>query len=179
LLAAVLCAESEVKMQEGQLPKSARFFLLPAKIALFWWAFLMVAALPDLLPKSEHVVRNWNNAEQTELQSKAAFVSQLVRPREDGVYFLSNHCGIYYYLSDTVRPVKMPGVIELARARDMDVLVQAIQKRQILKLFVDQNFYEVEMYRSDVYQKLRNAIGQNYLASAVGPTGRLILYTPR
>ena len=179
LLAAIFCTEGEAKMQEGHLPKSARFFLLPAKIALFWWAFLMVAALPDFLPKSEHVVRNWNNAQQSELQAKAAFVSQLVRPGEEGVFFLSNHCGIYYYLSDTVRSVKIPGVIELVRARDMDILIHAIQNRQILKLFVDQNFTEIQMYRPEVYQKLHDAIGQNYLASAVGPAGRLILYTPR
>jgi hypothetical protein len=179
LLAAILCAEGEAKMQQGQLPKSTGFFLLPAKIALFWWAFLMVAALPDFLPKSEHVVRNWNSAQQTELRARAAFVSQLVRPREEGVYFLSNHCGIYYYLTDTVRPIKVPGLIELVRARDMDVLIQAIQNRRIPKLFVDQNFTAIQMYRPDVYQKLRDAIGQNYLVSAVGPAGRLILYTPR
>ena len=138
-----------------------------------------MAALPDLLATSGRVARNWRSAEQTPLRADVAFVTQRVRPHEDSVYFLSNHSGIYYYLSDTVRPLKIPGTIELLRAQDMDVLLDAIRARRIGKLFVDQNFYAIEMYRPDIYQAIRDAIAQNYQAAEVGPTGWLVLYTPR
>jgi hypothetical protein len=179
LLAGILCAEGEVLTRLRKLPAEARFFLLPSKLALFWWAFLLVAALPDLLATSGRVARNWRSAEQTPLRADVAFVTQRVRPHEDSVYFLSNHSGIYYYLSDTVRPLKIPGTIELLRAQDMDVLLDAIRARRIGKLFVDQNFYAIEMYRPDIYQAIRDAIAQNYQAAEVGPTGWLVLYTPR
>jgi hypothetical protein len=178
-LAGIFCAEGEAQIREGGLPQIARFLLLPSKIALFWWTFLMVIGLPDFVAKSAHVVRQWNNAEQTPLRAKAAFVSQWVRPHEDGIYFLSNHSGIYYYLSDTVRSIKVPGIIELLQARDMDVVIAAIRNREIRKLFVDDNFAYLQMYRPDVYRELRDAIDQNYRKTEVGPTGRLILYTPR
>jgi hypothetical protein len=179
LLAGILCAEGEVLTRLKRLPASARFCLLPSKLALFWWAFLLVAALPDLLPTSGRVVRNWSSVEQTPLRTNAAFVAQRVQPHEDGVYFLSNHSGIYYYLSDTVRPLRIPNTIELYWTRDMDVLIDAIRARRIGKLFVDQNFYVIEMYRPDIYRDIRDAIAQNYQVSEVGPTGRLVLYTPR
>jgi len=179
LLAGILCAEGEVLTRRGKLPASASFFLLPSKLALFWWAFLLVAALPDLLATSGRVVRDWRSEEQTPLRANAAFVTERVRPHEEGVFFLSNDSGIYYYLSDTVRPLTIPGMIELLRARDMDVLVEAIRARRIDKLFVEQNFYAIEMYRPDIYQEVRDAIAQNYQVSEVGPTGKLVLYTPR
>jgi hypothetical protein len=179
LLSGILCAEGEVLTRLRKLPAGARFLLLPSKMALFWWAFLLVAALPDLLATSGRVLRDWRSVEQTPLRANAAFVTRRVRPHEEGVYFLSNHSGIYYYLSDTVRPLRIPGMIELLRARDMDVLIDAIRARRIGKLFVEQNFYAIEMYRPDIYQEIRDAIAQNYRVSEVGPTGRLVLYTPR
>jgi hypothetical protein len=179
LLAGILCAEGEVLTRRGKLPASASYFLLPSKLALFWWAFLLAAALPDLLATSGRVLRDWRSVEQTPLWANAAFITQRVRPHEEGVFFLSNDSGIYYYLSDTLRPLRIPGMIELLRARDMDVLIDAIRGRRIGKLFVEQNFYAIEMYRPDIYQEVRDAIAQNYQVSEVGPTGRLVLYTPR
>ena len=61
----------------------------------------------------------------------------------------------------------------------MDVLLDAIRNRRIGKLFVEQNFYDITMYRPDIYQEVRDAVSQNYRVSEVGPTGKLILYTPR
>lgn len=179
LLACILCGEVEARTRQGELPASARFFILPSKVALFWWGFLLVAALPDLLAASARVARNWRSTEQTPLRANAAFVVQRVQPHEEGVFFLSDHSGIYYYLSDTVRSIKMPGMIELMQSRDMDLMVDAIRTRRINKLFVEQNFYSIEMYRPDIYQEVREAIDQNYRVAEVGPTGKLVLYTPR
>lgn len=179
LLAGIFCAKGELLMRCGKLPSLTRFFLLPPKIALFWWAFLMAAALPDFFHHSAHVIRNWNNAEQTPFRQNAAFVTSHVQPHEDGVFFLSNHSGFYSYLSGTARPLKIPGTIELLRARDMDALITAIETRQIGKLFVEQNFYEILMYRLDIYARIQDAIRQNYQVTETSSTGRLILYTPR
>ena len=179
LLAAILCSEGEILMERKQLPPNTRFFLLPSRIALVWWTFLMVAALPDLTKISARVVHNWPDTEQTPLRANVAFVKQHVQPHEEGIYFLSNHSGLYYYLSDTVRTLKIPGTIELLRSRDMNVLLDAIRQRRISKLFVEQNFFGIQMYRGDIYDNLRAAIDQNYQVSEAGPTGLLVLYTPK
>ncbi len=179
LLGGILCAETEVLTRLRRSPASARYFVLPAKMALFWWSLLLVAALPDLFATSAHVVRYWDSAAPTPLEANAAFVRQRVQPHEAGVLFLSNQSGIYYYLSGTVRPLKIPGMIELLETRDMDVLVGAIRERRIAKLFVEQNFYDIEMYRPDVYAEIRRAVAENYVPEAVGPSGRLVLYVLR
>jgi hypothetical protein len=179
LLAGIICSRAEMKMRRGILPANTRFLLLPTRIALLYWAFLMVAALPDFLPKILNVARNWNNPEQTPFRANVAFINRQVHPLEDGVYFLSNHSGFYYYLSDTVRPIKIPGTVELLRAKDMNALIEAIRTRQFSKLFVEQNFYAVQMYRPDLYDTIRTTLEQNYRVSETGPTGKLLLYTPR
>jgi hypothetical protein len=179
LLAGIFCAEGEALMRDGKLPPVARFLLLPSRIAFFWWSFLIVAAQPDFLQKSAHALRHWNDTTVTPLRADVAFIGQQVKPHEDDVYFLSGHSGIYYYLSDTVRTLRIPGAVELLRTSDMDALLNAIRARQIHKLFVEQNFFAIEMYRPDVYQQLRDAISQNYSAETTGPNGRLVLYTPR
>jgi hypothetical protein len=179
LLSGILCEQVEdFSRRPGRLPDSARFFLLPAKLAVFWWAFLFLAALPDLLHTTAKVVRNWRNPEQTPFLRNAAFVMQRVKPQEEGVYFLSNHSGIYYYLTDTVRDLKMPGIVELLRTEDMDVLIDAIRERRIKKLFVERNFNS-QMYSPEVYQEIQDAVDQNYREIETGPTGRLAVYVPR
>jgi hypothetical protein len=35
------------------------------------------------------------------------------------------------------------------------------------------------MYRLDVYDDVRRAVAENYTPAAIGPTGKLVLYTPR
>jgi hypothetical protein len=179
LLAGLFCSEGASHIQSGGLPTRARFLFLPAKIALFWWAFLMVAGIPDFLLKSGHALHHWGNSETTPLRANVAFIKAQVQPREDGVFFLSNHSGIYSYLSDTARPIRIPGMIELLRARDMDALLDAIRARKFARLFVEQNFYAIEMYRPDIYQQVREAIAENYRMVAVGPGFGLVLYAPR
>jgi len=179
LLAGILCAEAESLVRKGKLPAVATYILLPSKFALFWWAFLFVAALPTLMASSERVVTRWRNPTQTPVMANAAFVEQQVQPQEQGVFFLSNHSGIYYYLSDTTRPLKIPGMAELFRVRDMNVLIDAIRSRRIKKLFVDQNFYDIGYYRPEFYHELHDATAQNYQQTAMAPTRRLFLYTPR
>ena len=48
LLCGILCAEGDVLTALRRLPETTRYALMPARIALFWWSFLLVAALPDL-----------------------------------------------------------------------------------------------------------------------------------
>jgi hypothetical protein len=179
LLAGILCGEGAVLARRGRLPAPGRLFLLPFQAALFWWAFLFAAELPDLLAKGANVMRDWKDERPTPLRTNIAFVTQEVRPGEKGVFFLSNQSGIYYYLSDTVRPLPIPGMIELFKSSDMDQLVAAIRARRLPKLFVEQNFYDLVMYRPDIYQTVRDAVAQNYRVDKIAPTGRLILYTPR
>ncbi len=179
LLAGIFCAKGEFLVRRKKLPPLTRFFLLPPKIALFWWAFLMVAAVPDFLHHSAHVAHNWSNPVETPFRQNVAFVTSHVRPCEDRVFFVSNHSGIYSYCSETTRPIKIPGMIELMRACDMDKLVAAIQARQINKLFVEQNFYDLPVYRPDVYTRIQDAVRKNYQPMATSPNGRLILYAPR
>ena len=179
LLCGIFCTRVDALTSRDRLPASARYFMLPVKLALFWWSFLLVVALPDLLVVGGKVVRHWEGATPSPLEANSAFVQQHVGPREPGVFFLSNYSGIYYYLSGTVRPLKIPGMIELLETRDMDVLIEAIRERRMAKLFVEQNFYDIKMYRPDLYDEIRSAVAENYVPEAVGPTGTLVLYTPR
>jgi hypothetical protein len=180
ILACMLGEEVEIlsRRPDGGLV-AGRLFILPTKLALVWWSFLFVAGLPDLLSISGNVIRHWGCAQETPFRAKAAFVRQATQPGEGGVFFLSNQSGLYYYLSDTVRPLKMPGIVELMRASDMDVLLDAIRRHQIEKLFVEQNFYSIAMYRPDVYEQVRATVQHNYRQAASAPDGKLILYVPR
>ncbi len=179
ILAGMLCSKSELLLGRGKLPPMTRYFLLPTRFALIWGAFLMTAAIPDFLHHSAHVVRHWADATVTPFRANVAFVQAKTQPREDGVYFLSNHSGFYYYLSGTTRPINLPGTIELLQARDMDTLLNAIESKKFRKLFVEDNFFAITMYRADVYDRLRTAIAQNYRVEKAGPTGKLVLYMPQ
>jgi hypothetical protein len=179
ILAGVFCAQGDIMMQRRILPANARFFLLPARIALFWWAFLMVAALPELVAHSTRVASVWNDPGVTSFRQNVAFIRQRVQPQEDGVFYLSNHSGFYYYLTDTTRSFKIPGMVELLRTSDMKTLVDAIRSRKIKKLFLEENFYTIQMYRSDVYAEVLTALKENYRESATSPTATLKYYLPR
>jgi len=75
--------------------------------------------------------------------------------------------------------VRIPGMIELLGAQDMNTLVDAIRSRSIRKLFVDQNFFETAMYRPEIYQEVRDAVSGSYKAEVSSPSGRVVLYVPR
>ena len=179
LLAGILCAESEVLIRARRLPVAAGYFLVPAKLALFWWSFLLAAGLTLLLGNSVNVIRDWSSTEQTPLMANAAFVSQQVKPHEANVFFLSNHSGIYFYLSDTTRTLPIPGNIELLRTPDMNELIEALRARRVEKLFLDRTFYGIEMYRPDVYQRVKDAIAANYQPITASPDDSLVLYEPK
>ena len=177
LLVGIFCTEAETALRRRMLPPQLRLLLLPATLALFWWAFLFVAELPELLAGTYSVVNDWNRP--APWRADAAFIQGLVHPQEKDVYILSGHSGLYYYLSGTARSVRIPGVIELLDTRDMNTLVNAIQSRSIPKLFVDQNFFWTAMYRPEIYQHLRDVIRSNYKSAAVSPSGQVVFYLPR
>jgi hypothetical protein len=160
-------------------PAIRRWYLAPWLAMVLWWIFLLFMHLPVLLARGPQFVRDWRDPSVTPFKARAALVSRWVQPREKSVYFLSSQSGFYYYLSETVRPLRIPGTIELLRTRDMDVLLAAIRERRIAKLVVEQNFYDVGMYRSDVYQALKVAVAQNYQSVETSPSQRLTLYVPR
>jgi len=126
-----------------------------------------------------NVIRDWSSTEQTPLMANAAFVSQQVKPHEANVFFLSNHSGIYFYLSDTTRTLPIPGNIELLRTPDMNELIEALRARRVEKLFLDRTFYGIEMYRPDVYQRVKDAIAANYQPITASPDDSLVLYEPK
>jgi hypothetical protein len=177
LLTGRFCAEVEALQRRRVLLPQLRYLHLPLKFALFWWAFIFVIALPALLSADRSVVTLWRA--QTPLAADAGFIQEKVRPQEERVYFLSNQSGIFYYLTQTTRPLKIPGMDELLYGADMNVLIDSIRARRFQKLFVDRNFYAIEMYRRDIYQDIRDAVSQNYRAVAASPSGHVVLYAPR
>ena len=61
----------------------------------------------------------------------------------------------------------------------MNRLIAALDSGQLPKLFVDQNFFEDDTYRPEIYQQIQQAISGHYQAKAASPSGRVILYVPR
>jgi hypothetical protein len=179
LLLGVLGSKTHRQIARRQTPGIARWFLLPWAVMVLWWVILLFVQLPVLLARGPQLIRDWRETVPTRFESDAALVRQWIRPHESGVYFLSNHSGFYYYLTRTVRPLPIPGPVELFRSTDMNILLTAIQNRQISKLVVDSNFYRIEMYRPDIYQALAAAIAQNYRPQETSPSGHLTLCLPQ
>jgi hypothetical protein len=61
--------------------------------------------------------------------------------------------------------------------RDMQVLIDAIQAGRIPKLFIERNFWKMDMYRRDVYAALDQAVAARYRVAALSDAG-LVLYLP-
>jgi hypothetical protein len=180
VLAGLLGSEALARMRRGILPPVTRWFLLPWAAMIFWWAFLFFVHLPVILQREVQFAEAALHPEPGAnfVQANADFAAQQVRPGESGVFFLSGHSGFYYYLTGTARTLRVPGNVELLQMRDMQALIAAIQARQIPKLFVERNFWTMDMYRPDVYRELTDAIAANYHANSASPNGRLILYEP-
>jgi hypothetical protein len=178
LLAGLLASEAHARMRLHFLPSVTRWFVLPWLAMIVWWAFLLFAHLPELVGREAQVVRDSVAPTVTPLETDMACASTWVKPGESDVFFLSGHSGFYYYMTGTVRPLRVPGNIELLQMRDMNVLLDAIRNRQLPKLVVDPSFYAMDMYRPDVYRALTAAIAANYRPAASAPGGRIILYLP-
>jgi len=119
LLLALLSGKVErwIRVEKG--PAIARWFLLPWAAMALWWVILLFAEMPLLLARGPELIRDWSSTTPTPFEAKVAAVTHWVRPHEEGVYYLSNHSGFYYYLSQTVRPLRIPGTVELLRASDL------------------------------------------------------------
>jgi hypothetical protein len=180
-LLALLTGETLRLARAGKLPAAAPCFLAPYLLGLAWWSFLFVASLPNLMAGSAHVIRDWNHPVETPILQNAAFVARQTHPGEEDVYILSNQSGVYYYASGTLAPRSMPGTIELLQTDDLNGLLAALRARAISRLFVDQAFYGLRMYRPDVYQSIDDAIARNYRPVASYGSGELkiSLYLPQ
>jgi hypothetical protein len=178
LLAGFLGSEALARIRRGILPPVTRWFLLPWAAMIFWWGFLFFLQLPVILQREARLAGDVIHPGSSFVQANADFAARQVRPGEDGVFFLSGHSGFYYYLTGTARTLRVPGNVELLQMRDMNVLIEAIRARQIPKLFVERNFWTMDMYRPDVYQALTDAIAANYRQVVKSTGARLILYEP-
>jgi hypothetical protein len=178
LLAGMMGSEALSRIRRGILPPVTRWFFVPWAAMIFWWAFLFFVQLPVILQREVQLAGEAIHPAPSFVQTNADFAAQQVRPGEAGVFFLSGHSGFYYYLTGTTRTLRIPGNVELLQMRDMNVLIQDIEARQIPKLFVERNFWTMDMYRPDVYQALTDAIKLHYRAAASSPGGRLVLYEP-
>ncbi len=178
LLAGLLGDRMLARVRRGLLPPVTRWFFVPWGVMIFWWALLLFVHLPILLKQegllADEIVQPGPNF----VRANADFAAQLVHPGESDVFFLSGHSGFYYYLTGTVRPLRVPGNVELLQMRDMDALIQTIESRQIPKLFVERNFWKMDMYRRDVYDALDTAIRLHYQVVSSSPDGKLVFYQP-
>jgi len=178
LLVGMLASEARVRVRHDILPPVTRWFFLPWLAMIFWWAFLFFVQLPTILQREVQLAGAVIHPAPSFVQANADFAAQQVRPGESGVLFISGHSGFYYYLTGTARALRVPGNVELLQMRDMRALINAVQARQIPKLFVERNFWTMDMYRPDVYRELTDAIAQQYHAVASSPNAKLILYEP-
>ncbi len=178
LLAGFLGSEMLARVRRGLLPPIARWFFLPWALMIFWWAFLFFVQMPVIARREWQLLLDGFPVHPTPVQENAAFARAHTHPGESDVYFLSGNSGFYYYLTGTTRPLPTPGNVELLQRRDMDVLIDALQWHEIPKLFVDKNFWFMDMYRNDVYAAITDAMAAQYKPVAISPGG-LILEVPR
>ena len=178
LLGGILLDETGSLVRLGRLPRLTWMYLLPITMVLIWWAVLQIVSLPDLLMRGTWVITQWSHPAETPFLRNLAFVKK-VTSRGEAVYFLSDHSGIYSFVSETVCPIRINGVNAMMWRKDIDHLVTAIKERKLPKLFVETNFEKHRIYRPEVYDRLRTAIAQNYIATSSGPGENLTLYVPR
>ena len=179
LLLGLLAGEAHVRMGRRVLPRVTRWFFAPWVVMVAWWAFLFFVHLPVLLKRDVQVARDAAKPGVTTFEADAARAATWVRPGEGDVYFLSGHSGLYYYLTGTVRPLRMPGNVELMKMSDLNVLLDAVRQRRVPKLVVDRNFFDLQMYRPEVYAWLTGAIARNYRVVDTAPGGKVVLEVPR
>ncbi len=179
LLLGLMTGESQRLARAGKLPAIAPFFFAPYLLCLGWWSALFLADQPNLLIRTMQWRYHWSHPVETPVLKNAAFVKAWTHPGEDDICILSGQSGVYYYLSDTLSVRPLPGPIEWLRRRDFDALLAAIRQRTIAKLFDEDTFYELKMYRPDIYASLRDAIAQNYHVVATSDVGNLHLCVPR
>jgi len=179
LLLGLMGSEARVRVGLRLLPPTVRWFFVPWVMMVFWWAFLLFVHLPVLMRHEGTIALDAFKSGVTTFEADAMRAGTWVRPGESDVYFLSGHSGLYYYLTGTVRPLRMPGNVELMKVSDVNVLLDAIRQRRLPKLVVDQNFFDLQMYRPEVYQWLTDAIAQNYRVVDTAPGGKVVLEVPR
>ena len=178
ILAGLLGSEMLVRVRRGLLPPITRWFFLPWAVMIFWWAFLFFIQMPVIAHREERLARTLVHPTPNRIQANADFAKTQVHAGENDVYFLSGHSGFYYYLTSTTRPLRIPGNVELLQMRDMQTLIDAIHAGRIPKLFVEENFWAMDMYRRDVYDQLRTEIAAHYRLSSKSPSGQLHLLIP-
>ena len=179
LLAGLLGSEMLARARRSLLPPITRWFFLPWAVMIFWWGFLFFVQLPVIAEREARLANAAIHPGPNQVQINADFAARHVQPGESGVYFLSGHSGFYYYLTGTTHPLHTPGNVELIQMRDMQSLIDAIHAGQIPKLFVEENFWTMDMYRRDVYDTLRTEIAAHYQPGAVNPDGQLQFLVPR
>jgi hypothetical protein len=178
LLIGLLVSEAKELIAQRKLPRISWVFLSPTMLILLWWSFLFIWAEPEQSVRSIDVVMKWQSGKPSPIEDNFAFVKKWTLPHER-VFMLSGQSGFYYYLTDTVCPIKVPEPGMLFWREDMNRLIAALDSGQLPKLFVDQNFFEDDTYRPEIYQQIQQAISGHYQAKAASPSGRVILYVPR
>ncbi|HUB68106.1 MAG TPA: hypothetical protein VL981_11535, partial [Candidatus Methylacidiphilales bacterium] len=178
LLTGILLDETRLLVSFHKLPRITWALLLPAGIVIAWWGLIFSLALPDLLAGSGSFLENWRNDPDTPFKANAAFVQKWTVPGEK-VFMLSDQSGFYYYLTDTVCPINIPGTGELIWSKDSDLLIANLSSAQFPKLFVEKSFYDIGAAKPEVFRGIQEAIAQHYRAVATSPTGQVTLYIPR
>ena len=179
LLAGIFADGTASLVAKGRLPRFAWIFLLPVLLISQYWAALGVMGLPDYLSRGFDVVWDWTEEGDSPLRNNVDFIKAHTT-RHERIYLLSRQSGVYYYLSDTLCGVEIPGSGELYDRRYMNDLVAAIQGRHLGKIFLDQDFTkDPQVYRPDVIDQLRHVLNDHYTAAQTSSSGALTLYLPK
>jgi hypothetical protein len=174
----LLLSEARSLMASGQLPRAALAVALPALLVQLWWALLFALAIPNMVEQSVARFETWQlPSTTTHFTQNAAFVQSQTH-RHERLLILSNQGGFYHYLSDTVDATGLPSTDEWLFTAQVDALLASLNARQIPKLIIDQDFFDVEIYNHDIYPRIHRAVAQNYRLAITSPTGDLKLYVP-
>lgn len=111
--------------------------------------------------------------DQREHMLAAEFIKEKTSQHE-GVLIISDQSGIYHEYSHTYNPVKIPGVTELILKKDYDLLLNAINKKSVKKIYIDLHFRE-----NKITEEIKDALEKNYVVNTINNEASLIYLTTK
>jgi hypothetical protein len=148
------------------------FYVLMA-FFLFCTISLMKNA-PDIFADTRGRLRLAINGDIAPTNTRAEFVRQQTR-RGGEMLILSSLSGIYYMVSGTSCPIKIPGPTELFLKDDYSKIYEYINSNRCSYLIYDSNFIHSNPHK----RKIVDAINERYVIAAASPDGSIFLLKKR
>lgn len=130
--------------------------------------------IPDIASDTFTRLRLAVNGDITPTSTRADFVRQIT-VRGGEVLILSSLSGLYYMVSGTSCPIKIPGPTELFLKADYAKIYEYIKSYRCAYLIYDSNFVHSNPHK----RKIAEAVDENFVVAAASPDGSIFLLKKR